>query len=55
SYEEELIPIYQSFLDQRLSYLEDKEYAAFLNSEEDWGFPYFSSSIESIGGWMSKS
>ncbi|QQP53751.1 Bloom syndrome protein -like protein, partial [Caligus rogercresseyi] len=55
-YEEELIPICQSFLDQRLSYLEDKEYAAFLNSEEDSGdFPYFSSSIESICGWISKS
>ncbi|QQP57192.1 Bloom syndrome protein -like protein, partial [Caligus rogercresseyi] len=56
SYEEELIPICQSFLDQRLSYLEDKEYAAFLNSEEDSeDFPYFSSSIETIGVWMSKS
>ncbi|QQP40036.1 Bloom syndrome protein -like protein, partial [Caligus rogercresseyi] len=50
SYEEELIPICQSF------WTIVELYAAFLNSEEDpEDFPYFSSSIESIGGWISKS
>ncbi|QQP40339.1 Bloom syndrome protein -like protein [Caligus rogercresseyi] len=56
SYGEELIPICQSFSDKRLSYLEDKEYTALLNSEKgSEDSPYFSSSIESNGGWMSKS
>eukprot|EP00096_Caligus_rogercresseyi_P008925 TRINITY_DN2925_c0_g1_i1.p1 TRINITY_DN2925_c0_g1~~TRINITY_DN2925_c0_g1_i1.p1 ORF type:complete len:454 (-),score=102.15 TRINITY_DN2925_c0_g1_i1:268-1629(-) len=56
SYGEELIPICQSFSDKRLSYLEDKECAALLNSEEGSGdSPYFNSSIDSNRGWMSKS